>query len=60
VDGPFYADKSLSPKEQRRQLRDMVYNAMVERAKCSNVEFIEYRKMTSENSSLDSTKADEE
>lgn len=60
VDGPFYADKSLSPKEQRRQLRDMVYNAMVERAKCSDVEFIEYRKKPSEDFCPDSTKADEE
>jgi 1-acyl-sn-glycerol-3-phosphate acyltransferase len=47
VDGPFYADKSLSPKEQRADLRNRVYNAMVERSKSSNIEYIEYRKMSS-------------
>ena len=44
VDGPFYADKSLSSKEQRKELRDKVYNTMVERAKKSNVEMIHYER----------------
>ncbi len=44
VDGPFYADKSLSAKEQRKQLRDEVYNTMVNRAKNSNIELIKYEK----------------
>ena len=48
VDGPFYADKSLSSKEQRKDLRDRVYNTMVERAKNSNVELINYVKKEKE------------
>lgn len=44
IDGPFYPDKSLSPKEQRKDLRDKVYNCMCERAKNSNVVWIEYIK----------------
>lgn len=44
VDGPFYADKSLSQKEQRKVLRDQIYNTMVERSKNNNVEIIKYIK----------------
>lgn len=44
IDGPFYADKSLSAKEQQHELRNRVYECMVERAKNSNVNYIEYRK----------------
>ncbi len=44
VDGPFFADKSLKLKEQRKYLRDMCYNAMVERSKNSNLELIKYVK----------------
>ena len=44
IDGPFFADKSLSLKEQRRDLRDKVYNAMVKRSKNNNVELIKYIK----------------
>ena len=44
IDGPFYPDKSLSQKEQRKNLRDQVYNAMCERAKSSDVVWIEYIK----------------
>ena len=49
VDGPFYPDKTLSTKEQEQQLRDMVYNAMCERAKLSTYEYIEYRKKETTN-----------
>ncbi len=42
VDGPFYADENLSGKEKRKALRDMVYNAMCERAKMNNIEVIKY------------------
>lgn len=44
VDGPFYPDERLSGKQQRRDLRDRVYNTMVERSKNSNVQLIEYIK----------------
>ena len=49
IDGPFYPDKSLSKKEQRRDLCDRVYEAMCERAKSSNVVWIEYIKKEEEN-----------
>ena len=44
VDGPFYPDPSLPAKEQEQQLRDMVYNAMCERAKLNTYEFVKYIK----------------
>lgn len=44
VDGPFFADESLSPKERRKKLRDEVYNAMCERSELSTVELIRYVK----------------
>ena len=44
IDGPFYANTDLSPKEQRKHLRDQVYECMCERAKNSNVEYIKYIK----------------
>lgn len=44
VDGPFYADKNLSLKEQEKQLRDIVYETMCNRAKESNFEYIKYIK----------------
>ena len=43
IDGPFYANKELSTKEQKFDLRNRVYDAMVERSKNSNIEIIEYR-----------------
>ena len=42
VDGPFYPDKSLSPKEAQEKLRNEVYEAMQKRAKSSNVEVVKY------------------
>lgn len=44
IDGPFFPDKTLSSKEQRKELRDRVYEAMCERAKNNNVEIIKYIK----------------
>ncbi len=32
VDGPFYPDASLPPRERERELRDRIYGVMVERA----------------------------
>lgn len=48
VDGPFYADKNLTPPEQRKQLSDWAYATMMERAKNSNYQFLEYVKVTKE------------
>ncbi len=44
VDGPFYPDPSLPPRERRRALRDQVFGAMEERSGSSEVVWIEYRK----------------
>ena len=43
VDGPFYADRSLSRAAQRKDLRDRVYETMCSRAQLSNATYIEYR-----------------
>lgn len=44
LDGPFYPNEKLSVKEQIQDLRDRVYNAMLERSKLSNCEYIKYVK----------------
>lgn len=44
VDGPFYADPTLSPKEQREDLRNKVYACMCERARSSTYTKIQYIK----------------
>ena len=44
IDGPFFANKELTPKEQQQDLRNRVYNCMVERSKNSNIEHIKYVK----------------
>ena len=46
VDGPFFADASLSAKEQRKALRDAVYEKMCQRSALNNVELIKYIKKT--------------
>jgi len=45
VDGPFFPDESLSPRDRRRELRDRIYGAMTERAKLSDYELIKYVKL---------------
>lgn len=42
IDGPFFADEGLTPKEMQNNLRNKVYNCMVERSKNSNIENIKY------------------
>ena len=42
VDGPFYPDEALPPRERRRKLREQVYAAMCKRAESSDVTWIEY------------------
>lgn len=44
IDGPFYPSKELTKKEAQKDLRDRVYNQMVERSKNSNIEKIKYIK----------------
>ena len=45
IDGPFYADESLSLKARAQSLRDQVYAAMCERAKSSNCCYADYYKV---------------
>ena len=49
IDGPFYPrteinGKILNKKQIQKDLRDQVYNCMVERSKKSNIEYIKYIK----------------
>lgn len=44
VDGPFYPNKELKIKEQIEDLRNQVYQTMVNRSKSSNYEYIKYVK----------------
>ena len=45
IDGPFFAEKEgLSMKEQQENLRNRIYENMVERSKNSNIEVIKYIK----------------
>lgn len=40
IDGPFYANKELNEKQAKEELRDKVYNAMVNRSKNSNIDIV--------------------
>jgi len=44
VDGPFYPNSDLNLKEQQEDLRNRIYECMLERSKNSNFEMIEYKK----------------
>lgn len=44
IDGPFFPNKNLPKNEQKQDLRNQVYNQMVERSKNSNIEYIKYEK----------------
>ena len=44
LDGPFYPNLKISKKEAREELRNKVYESMVERSKLNNVEIIKYIK----------------
>lgn len=48
IDGPFYPDRSLPPRERRQELRDRVYHCMTERSRESDYEFIRYRRAGTE------------
>lgn len=45
VDGPFYRNAGVGIKEQQTDLRNRVYDCMVERSKNSDIEVIKYEKM---------------
>lgn len=42
IDGPFYPNTCIDKKEARKQLRDQVYDIMVERSKENEIEKIHY------------------
>ena len=42
IDGPFYSNRELTQKQSQKDLRDRIYNCMVERSKNSNIEHIKY------------------
>lgn len=44
IDGPFFPDEGLNLKEQQENLRNKIYDCMVERSKNSNIEIIKYKK----------------
>lgn len=44
IDGPFFSNRELSIQQQKQELRNKVYNCMVERSKNSNIEYIKYEK----------------
>ena len=44
IDGPFFADSRLNKKQAQKNLRDKIYDCMVERSKNSNIEYIQYIK----------------
>ena len=44
LDGPFYPDKSLNPKQRRAELCSRVKAAMVQKSKLSTYEYIKYVK----------------
>lgn len=48
VDGPFYANKNLTPKEQEMDLRNQIYECMKKRAKLSDCVLIKYIKKENE------------
>lgn len=42
IDGPYYPDAALPPKEQAIQLRDRVYGCMKDRSRNSDYDYIRY------------------
>jgi len=44
IDGPFFPDDEIPLRDKTKNLRDKVYSAMVERAKNSSYNYIEYKK----------------
>lgn len=48
IDGPFFANQKLSPKEAGQDLRNRIYYCMEQRSKNSNIEHIKYVKVENE------------
>ena len=49
IDGPFFPDDDITlKKEQQENLRNKIYNVMVERSKNSNIEVVKYIKLKEE------------
>ena len=44
IDGPFFANASLNKKQQQKNLRDTIFDCMVQRSKNSNAQYIKYIK----------------
>lgn len=44
IKGPFFPDENLTAKEQRKQLRNLVYDQMVQLSQHSDVEYVKYIK----------------
>ena len=44
IDGPFFKNTDLSPKDAQEDLRNRIYDKMVERSKNNNIEVIIYMK----------------
>ena len=45
IDGPFFPKEGQTVKQNQLSLRDMAYQAMQERSKLSNVEYVHYEKV---------------
>ena len=50
IDGPFFPDEGLNAKEKQENLRNKIYDCMVERSKNSNIEVIKYVKLENKKS----------
>lgn len=48
IDGPYYPDSDLSPRDAQKKLRDEVYSAMCERSRLSDFELVKYIKKEDE------------
>lgn len=56
IDGPFYPNQNLNPKERRRELRDRVYECMKMRSMESDYEVISYRRAEESSSDTEDMK----
>ena len=48
IDGPFYPDSTLSPRDAEKKLRDTAYETMLKNSENSDYRFIEYIKKEGE------------
>lgn len=45
IDGPFFSNEQLNKKQRQEELRNKIYNCMLERSKNSNYEYVKYVKI---------------